>query len=103
MATIEQSSLSKVPILMAGDISPAIMRQFEHGCKNYFVHKKIIVDDHVPLIIGSIQDNHVSNWISVDRDHLIGLSFDMFMVDFHANYLAEDWEEDMLCELLSMT
>ena len=38
-----------------------------------------------------------------DRDCLVALSFDVFMTEFHANYLAEDWEEDTLHELLSMT
>jgi hypothetical protein len=103
MATVEQSSPSKVPILTAGDISPAVMRQFEHGCKNYFIHKKIIADDQVSLIIGGIIDSRVSDWISADRDRLIGLSFDAFMTDFRANYLAEDWEEDTLRDLLSTT
>jgi hypothetical protein len=45
MAAIEQSTPSKVPILTAGDITPAIMHQFKHGCKNYFIHKKIIAND----------------------------------------------------------
>ena len=56
MATLEQSSPSKVPVLTPGDISPSVMGQFEHGCKNYFVHKKIITDDQVALIIGGIQE-----------------------------------------------
>ncbi|KIM81505.1 hypothetical protein PILCRDRAFT_8569 [Piloderma croceum F 1598] len=105
MATVEWSSLSKVPILMAGNISPspAIICQFEHGCRNYFIHKKIIVDDQVSLIIGGILDSHVSDWISTECNHLIALSFDMFMINFHTNYLTEDWEEDTLCDLLSMT
>jgi hypothetical protein len=103
MATLEQSSPSKVPVLTPGDISPSVMRQFEHGCKNYFVHKKIIVDDQVALIIGGIQDSRVGDWISGERDRLIALSFNDFMIEFHTNYLAEDWEEDTLHEILSMT
>jgi hypothetical protein len=102
MATVEQSSPSKVPILHPGDISPAVMHTFEHGCRNFFVHKKIIADDQVSLIIGGILDNRVGDWISAERDRLIALSFDDFMVEFHTNYLAEDWEEDTLRELLSM-
>ncbi|KIM86037.1 hypothetical protein PILCRDRAFT_5110 [Piloderma croceum F 1598] len=103
MAAVEQSSPSKVPILSAGDISPAVMRQFEDSCRNYFIHKKIIADDQVSLIIGGILDSHVSDWISTKRNHLIALSFDTFMIDFCTNYLTEDWEEDTLCDLLSMT
>jgi hypothetical protein len=79
------------------------MRTFEHGCRNFFVHKKIIADDQVSLIISGILDNCVGDWISAERDRLIALSFDDFMVEFRTNYLAEDWEEDTLRELLSMT
>jgi hypothetical protein len=103
MASVEQSMSSKVPILTAGDITPAIMRQFKHGHKNYFIHKKIITNNQVPLIIGRLLNSHVSDWISADCDHIITLSFNVFMVEFHANYLSEDWAEDTLHELLSMT
>src|SRR6202020_2479844 len=91
MASVEQSSPSKVPILTPGDISPVVMCQFEHACNNYFVHKKIIADDQVTLILSGILDNCIGNWISADCDHLVVLSFDMFdafMVDFHLNYLS---------------
>jgi hypothetical protein len=94
MASVEQNSPSKVPILTAGNISPAVMRQFEHACKNYFIHKKII---------GGILDDRVTDWIIAERKCLIALSFDVFMMDFRQNYLAEDWEEDTLRELLSMS
>jgi hypothetical protein len=103
MATLEQSSPSKVPVLTPGDISPSVMCQLEHGCKNYLVHKKIIADDQVALIIGGIQDSHVGHWISGERDRLIALSFDDPTIEFRTNYLAEDWEEDTLREILSMT
>jgi hypothetical protein len=102
-ATVEQSAPSKVPVLTAGDISPATMRQFEHACMNYFIHKKVIADDQVSLIIGGILDDRVGDWIVSDRDLLVALSFDDFMTEFHANYLAEDWEGDTLREVLSMT
>ena len=103
MASVDQTSPSKVPILSAGDISPQVMRQFEHGCMNFFIHKKVIPDDQVSLIIGSIMDSRVNNWIVSDRDHLVALPFSAFMSEFRLNYLAEDWEEDTLHELLSMT
>ena len=103
MASVEQNSPSKVPILTAGNISPTIMCQFEHTCKNYFTHKKIITDDQVSLIIGGILDDRVTDWIIAEHERLIALSFNVFMTDFRQNYLAEDWEEDTLQELLSMS
>jgi len=102
MASVKQSAPSKVPVLMVGDISPATMCQFEHACMNYFVHKKVITDNQVSLIIGGILDDCVGDWIVSDRARLIGISFEAFMIEFRTNYLAEDWE-DSLHELLLMT
>jgi hypothetical protein len=99
---MEQSAPSKVPVLTPGDILPAVMHQFEHGCQNCFIHKKIMADDQVSLIISGILDDHINRWIMADRDRLVALSFDSFMAEFHVNYLAEDWEEDTLHKLLSM-
>jgi hypothetical protein len=102
MASVDQTSPSKVPILSAGDISPQVMRQFEHGCMNFFI-QKVIPNDQVSLIIGSIMDTCVNDWIVSDRDCLVALPFSAFMSEFRLNYLAEDWEEDTLHELLAMT
>src|ERR1700683_4469026 len=79
------------------------MCQFKHGCKNYFIHKKIVTDNQVSLIISGLLNDCVANWISAKHDHIIALSFDMFMMEFRQNYLVEDWEEDTLHELLSMS
>src|ERR1700691_620857 len=103
MATVEQTSPSKVPILTAGDISPAVMRQFHHACLNYFVHKKVIADDQVSMIIGGLLDHRIADWISADRERIVALPFTAFITEFRTNYLAEDWEEDTLRELLMMT
>ncbi|KIM71556.1 hypothetical protein PILCRDRAFT_15280 [Piloderma croceum F 1598] len=127
MAAVKQSSPSKVPILMAGDISPAVMydqvsliigdmHALTLGTKSdnnrpsdtstshrtsSILHDldidafRCIADRHTH-IIGGILDNRVSDWISTERDCLIALSFDTFMIDFHTNYLAEDWEDTTL-------
>ena len=103
IASVEQSAPSKVLVLTSGDVSPTTMCQFEHTCLNYFIHKKIIVDDQVSLIMGNILDDRVGDWIVSNHTHILCLSFNTFMIKFCINYLAEDWEEDTLCELLSMT
>jgi hypothetical protein len=103
MASVEQHSLSKVPILTAGDISPAVMRQFKHACLNYFIHKKVVPDDQVSLIVSGLLDNHVTDWIGSDCERIVSFPFATFMIEFRSNYLVEDWEEDTLRKLLSMT
>ena len=97
MATVKQSSPSKVPISTAGDISPTVMCQFEHTCLNYFIHKKIVADNQVPMILSRLLDHCITDWISADCDRIVALPFIAFMIEFQTNYLAEDWEEDTLC------
>jgi hypothetical protein len=96
MATVEQNSPFKVPILTASDISPAIMHQFKHACLNYFIHKKVVPDDQVSLIVGGQLDNHVMDWIRSDHERIVTLPFIVFMVEFRESYLEEGWEEDTL-------
>jgi hypothetical protein len=103
LAIVEQSSPSKVPVLTAGDISPAVMRQYENACKNYFVHKKVAGDDQVPMIVGGLMDSRVSDWIDADHARILELSFDDFLIEFKEGYLDEDWEDDMRREVLGMS
>src|ERR1700720_3917987 len=88
---------------MAGDISPAIMHQFEHACLNYFIHKKVVLDDQVSLVVNKILDNRLMDWFGLDRECISTLPFVAFVIEFRENCLAKDWEEDMLCKLLSLT
>ena len=59
--------------------------------------------NQVPMIINGLLDHHITDWISANRNCIIALLFVTFMIEFWTNYLAEDWEEDMLHKLLSMT
>ena len=102
-ATVEQDSPSRPPILTAGDVTPAVMRSFEMACFGYFEHKDITEDKQVRKILAGMQDTRIQDWISVDRDHFLGLSFANFMTEFHAGYLPEDWEAITHIELLAMT
>jgi hypothetical protein len=55
------------------------------------------------MIIGGLLDHRIADWISTDRECIVALPFATFIAEFRTNYLAEDWEEDTLRELLSMT
>jgi hypothetical protein len=54
--SVEQGSLSKVPILHAGDITPTVMREFEDACVSYFNHKNIAKDKQVRMISAGFKD-----------------------------------------------
>ncbi|KAF8240451.1 hypothetical protein L208DRAFT_1232757 [Tricholoma matsutake] len=100
VAFVDQSSPSKPPILHARDISPAIMHDFEHGCKTYFEHKQVDEKDHVCKILGCFRDDHIRDWIHGDCDCILQLGFTEFMADMCQNYLDPDWEDNICHTIL---
>jgi hypothetical protein len=54
-------------------------------------------------ILPGIKDPHICDWINTNCAHVQGLTFLAFIIEFHAAYLEEDWEEDTKHTLLGMT
>lgn len=102
-ASVEQDGLSKVPVLSAEDVTPAVMCKYKNTCLGYFENKEIEEKKQVRKILAGLMDNHIQDWISVDHEHFAGLTFIEFMAEFRAAYLPEDWEEVTWIELLAMT
>jgi hypothetical protein len=92
LAIVEHVHQSKLPILLAGEIDPAVMRTFELGCLDFFDSKEIKEEDQVQKILGCFRDNQICDWISGDCNRLLTLFFPDFMAELHANYLDHDWE-----------
>jgi hypothetical protein len=86
-----------------GDITLDIMCEYEDDCINFFDAKEIPTDKQVRKILTGIKDHRIKDWISVERETLLALSFEDFMSKFRTNYLEEDWESTMRHELLAMT
>ena len=78
------------------------MHTYENACLGFFENKDIAEDKQVRKILVGLQDGGIQDWISVDRDHFLALTFPDFMVEFRAAYLAEDWEEVTRIKLLGM-
>jgi hypothetical protein len=102
MAVLEDDSNSKAPILRPGDISPDVMRKFEHACLNYFDHKEVVAEKQVRKILSSFKDSRISDWIANERDRLLTLSFAEFMAEIREGYLDRDWEDSTRRELQAM-
>jgi hypothetical protein len=102
IARVEQDSASKAPILLAGDITPVVMREFEEGCVGYFETKEVEEEKMVWKILPGLKDSRIRDWIATDCDRLRTLSFEEFMIEFRAAYLDEDWEENTHRELGGM-
>ena len=87
LAVVDQDSPSKAPVLTAGDLTPAIVHAYEMACLGYFESKDIAADKQVRKILAGLQDPRIQDWISVDRDRFLELSFTDFMTEFRAGYL----------------
>lgn len=102
-ASVEQDTLSKVPLLLLGDISPGVMWEYEYACLGYFYTKDVRPEKQVRKILARLRDTRVQDWVSINCEHLLGLMFAAFMTEFKSLYLPKDWEEIMHIELLQMT
>ena len=102
LATVDPTS-AKAPILTQGNISPAIMVDFENAALDFFVLKSIPADKQVTMIIPGIKDLHIHDWITAERAHIITLPFADFMAEMRTNYLPPDWEDQVRNEILTST
>ena len=95
--------ITRPPHLSNGEISPKSVKDFENHCLNYFVNAKNGIEDNVKVtrILGCFENDLVNDWISVHRDRFTKLSFEVFMVEFHARWLPHDWEQDLRSKILS--
>jgi hypothetical protein len=101
--SVEQDAPSKVPILLPGDITPSVMRMYENACNGYFNTKDIPEDKQVHRILAGLCDNHIQDWVGIHCDHLLALTFPVFLAEFKLTCLLKDWEEITCIKLLQLT
>jgi len=101
-ASVEPTS-GKAPVLTAGDISPAVMMDFENAALDFFVAKSVPAEKQVTMIIPGIKDLRIRNWITAERECIIALSFANFVSELHTNYLQQDWEDQVRNDILTST
>jgi len=59
------------------------------ACFGYFEHKDIAEEKQVHKILASLQDSRVQDWVSVERDRFVDLTYTEFMKEFCAAYLEK--------------
>jgi hypothetical protein len=103
MAISNHPVVTRPPRLSDGEILPRAVRNFEHHCQNYFVNAKEGVADNerVARILSCFDDYLVNDWIAVDRDRLITLTFEQFMTEFRTRWLPLNWERELRVQVLS--
>jgi hypothetical protein len=90
-------------MLTAGEITPEVMRKWETACLGYFESKEVAEGKQVRKVFTGLKDDHIQEWLSVNRKRFLELLFDEFLVEFKSAYLPEDWKETTHIELLRMT
>ena len=96
-------SVTRPPQLSNGKILPKAVKDFENHCLNYFVNTKGGIEDNVKVtrILGCFENDLVNDWVSVNRERFMTLSFAEFMIEFRARWLPHDWEQNIHSKILS--
>jgi hypothetical protein len=102
-ASVEQENPSKIPVLLKGDLTPTVMREYKQACLGYFDTRDVEPNKQVRKILAGFCDTCIQDWISIHCNHFLTLSFKYFMVKFCKGYLPKDWEAITCIELLGMT
>ena len=89
------------PRLSDGAILPEAVWKFERHCLNYFVNAEEDIPDDakVSRLLSSFDDCLVNDWMAVNRDRLITLTFKQFMSEFRTRWLPRHWERDIRIHL----
>jgi hypothetical protein len=80
-ATVHHPNMARAPVLMDGELTPGIVRDFESRCLIYFMNAKDTIPDDrkVSKILGCFQNSLINDWASTEREQLAKLTFDAFM------------------------
>ena len=81
LAVVEHVHQSKSPVLLAGEINPAVMQTFELSCLNFFDCKETKEEDQVHKILDCFRDTRIRDWINRDCNRLLTLFFTDFMTE----------------------
>ena len=86
-----------------GKVKTSMMMDFENAALNFFISKPVPAEKQVTMIILSIKDLHIRDWIAAECDCIVALIFAAFMVELHLNYLPQDWEDQVHNDILTST
>ncbi|KII87828.1 hypothetical protein PLICRDRAFT_73864, partial [Plicaturopsis crispa FD-325 SS-3] len=100
-ARVEQSAITKPPVLTAGKVSPRVLREWAQGAGGYFFHGGIIPSRQVEAVASGIRDDRLQDWYMGDKERIIALTFEQFLAEVRVKCLPEDWEYDVRSAILS--
>ncbi|KAJ7078166.1 hypothetical protein B0H15DRAFT_741049, partial [Mycena belliarum] len=103
LATLD-SFASKPPVLHPGRVTPMLLKKMESACQNYFAAKDIAPTRMVASVLGSFQDEHITNWVSPndERARVLALDFPAFMEEVRTILLDSDWQLQTRAQLIGL-
>ncbi|KAJ7040844.1 hypothetical protein C8F04DRAFT_916394, partial [Mycena alexandri] len=96
LATLE-SSATKPPVLHEGEITQAILRQFEIAFKNYVSYKSLDRAQQASILVGCFRDYRITDWLEIDdeRDAALLMTSKEIMAKVRSLVLSLSWERDL--------
>lgn len=101
IAKVEQAAPSKPPTLSAGQITPEILRAWENGCTQFFLHKEVKDDEKVKKVAWGMQDPIVQDWYLNDQAKFDALTFAEYMKEVRTYWLPTDWVDTVCRKMLA--
>ncbi|KAG1854083.1 hypothetical protein C8R48DRAFT_610217 [Suillus tomentosus] len=96
---MDQPAPTKPPFLTPGDFTPEILRTWEMGCQQFFIHKEVPVAEQVGKVAWGMQEPPVQEWYLNDQDRLNRLTLEAYMKEVRAYWLPSDWADVTRCLL----
>ncbi|OAX33520.1 hypothetical protein K503DRAFT_668693, partial [Rhizopogon vinicolor AM-OR11-026] len=86
--------------LTAGLITPETARAWERACCQFFLQKKVPVEEQVKRIAWGMHNPHLQDWYLTKQDTIDDLSFDEYMLQLRMKWLEADWQGKVRNRLL---
>lgn len=101
-AYVTQTSPNSAPTLATGDVTPAVFNRWESMCKRFFATKKVPEDEKVSRVIYHLENPAMIEWINVEEEELLGMTFATFCTTFKKKWFPKSWEDTIRARMISM-
>ena len=81
VGAFQQATLTKPPVLTAGDVTPEALCSWEIGCITYFAHKDVTPASQVQRVAWGLHDARIQQWYVTEHNRLNTLTFATFMTE----------------------
>ncbi|KAG1850163.1 hypothetical protein F4604DRAFT_82826 [Suillus subluteus] len=99
-ATVDQSSPSKPPKLLAGELTPEVVHDWQNTCLTYFMHKEIEDKNQVKMIAFGMLDPRIHTWYLAQQATLDAGTFNDYIMALKDAWLDTHWDTKLRKKVL---